>query len=165
MKKYNKLFLFIVLSLVFTITGCTQASTENDISEDVQKIIETFMTAPNPDLYSPEMTTYVGLDAEPTEEEKAATKAKSEEITANWEATLGDCFDENGVTTFLNSGPALYYLVREQEVEVVNMELVDKVYSYEIVQVTAQIDGAEEEVQLLFKRNPNGKIWFVEFYE
>lgn len=163
MKKHRKLFLFITFILIFTAIGCNRESSKNEVSDDVQKIVETFMTSPNPDLYDPDMIIPIGLGANPTEEEKAAAEAVHTEITANWENALGNCFDTNGVETFLNAGPAYSYLMQEQEVEVIDMELIEKDDSCEKVRVTALIEGKEEKVPLLFRRNSNGKIWFVDF--
>ncbi len=135
------------------------------MSEGAQKIIETFLTGPNPDFFNEDMITSIGLEKEPTEEELQKVQEASDAALAKLEEAVGEYFAPDGLQTFLNNGAGYSYLALGQEVTVKDMELIKRTKSIEQVKVTVLVDGAEEETNITLRYNEDGLIWKAELIQ
>lgn len=166
---YWKTYFIILPILLFTIllSGCSlinQQSNEDDVSEGAQKIIETFMTCPNEELYNENMFGYVGLGEELSDEKKAEINMAYEKAMENWENAIGDYFSENCLKSFIN-GNAFKYFIEEKQMEVESIELLEKDDSYEKVKVLALLEDERQEIVVELKYNSNGLLWQVNVVE
>ncbi len=133
---------------------------EDQVSEDVQAVIEVMMTAPNEELlFAPSV---IGEGTDGSEENEEEVRKQNKETREKWEEKIGTCFSEDKLTRFLESGPAFKYLLEAAEdgSEIRPEEMIlEKRSDYtERVRVQYRKDGETKETMLVFTRDSDGKI-------
>ena len=191
-KKIQYLFLVCIIMTAFVFSGCgskrqneapkgdngsatqeaddTKKEPENsetedfEISEGAKKTLELMTVCPNEELYNEETMTYpIGLtEEEVTEEQREAANQAAEESFEKWKGYIGEYYDEKGLESSRNNGVLYYYLSRNQNIELRELEVVEKTEKSERVRATVLVDGTAEETVFDFRRNDNGLIWTVE---
>lgn len=150
MKKKVKQSIFILMLEALFCVGCSKTlTTEASVSHAVKTVIETIMTCPNPDLCNSDMILEIGLDTEPSEEEKARAEAANEAAMEKWEEAIGEYFIPKELATFLSTGGGMSYLSYAEffgnEISVKSMTLEEQTNTTEKVNVILLVNHEEEQ--------------------
>ena len=161
-KEMKTIAIMSMLLTVLVLTACSSKEEEEQgVSEEAQKIIQTIMNCPNPELYDSSLAYVIGDNVEDAQPEEQEIQEKREAIRENWEKEVGDCFAENALDTFLNQMATMYFAEAEQEnltYKVQNIELKEKGDVNETVQVSLLKGENEETVTLIFTHDSEGLI-------
>lgn len=165
--------LILILSLLLTAceSGKSSEKKEEDkkkenvseageVSKEAQAVIETIMTAPNPDLlFTPSV---IGEGVEEDEDAVRKTQEKNDIVQERWEEEVGIYFAEGQLENFLSSGPALVYLLEAENdglnIKVKEMTPGEKGEDKEQVIVRYEKGDQETETVLNFERDSDGKF-------
>ncbi len=160
MYKKNKLsVLCTMLALCILLSAALAGCGGDTVSENAQTVIHTIMDCPNPELWSEDAATILGVEI--SDEEKAARKAKEEEIRANWEEAVGHCFSPGSFDSFYCSAAATYFHGSGNTYEVKSMSLVEKSDTLETVSVVLLENGQEISLTVELYINPDGLFYQV----
>ena len=135
-------------------------SEAGEVSKEAQAVIETMMTAPNPDLlFTPSV---IGEGVEEDEDAVRKTQEKNDIVQERWEEEVGTYFAEGQLENFLSSGPALVYLLEAENdglnIKVKEMTPGEKGEDKEQVIVRYEKGDQETETVLNFERDSDGKF-------
>ena len=165
--------LILILSLLLTAceSGKSSEKKEEDkkkenvseageVSKEAQAVIETMMTAPNPDLlFTPSV---IGEGVEEDEDAVRKTQEKNDIVQERWEEEVGTYFAEGQLENFLSSGPALVYLLEAENdglnIKVKEMTPGEKGEDKQQVIVRYEKGDQETETVLNFERDSDGKF-------
>lgn len=155
-----KQILAFLLLFCIVLSGCSKESEDSDAArkQRAEKVIQAMFGVSDKELYSEDFLSYIGIDAEnhPVNEEKR------EEICANWDVVVGNCFAEGMLEEALDSGVLLTYMgeadLEEAEIELESVELDQEETLTEVYQVTWLLGKEQQQVKIFFRFNEAGLI-------
>lgn len=169
---YKKVFVLLIMvaipSIIAGCLGCAnpKQETPDPISDGPRNIIEKMMTCPNTELFSADMITVLGGQAEATDLEKEKAAALNEASYRNWEEAVGEYFGYGYFDNFINSGPASRFLADAElngvSISVKEMALKERTDASETILVTYLRDSKELQVEMKFRYDLEGLIKDIE---
>lgn len=163
MKNKKSLLYIIGILLLIILILCVKKplNLENDVGENAKKVIQAMFTGPDQNLYNKDYMNVVGegIDISQEKDEKAEALRF---IKENWQDEVGECFSEGTLDQFIESGPALQYLIesetRKTKISIEEINLKQKEASTEVVSVTFLVGEEKRKADVFFRYDSEGLI-------